>query len=229
MVRQVEVEKTRRSNMSNSSVNAPAKKGGAGGSYTWGSAMETMDYELLGIGCESIRVTTADIPRTAPIAEAASFDVCLDDNDAFPSLSGPARGEKVDAQGSNAPEEVSLDWVFVTPEAETCADTIAPRLIEKKSSGKKPTCESGAERSMSIDWSQAGIPHEVKTLILKEACTKLNHEGPYGKQHASTLPLDMFRAQNAAHNQRASSLSRQKSVPRSRSKPKMIKQPNGRR
>jgi hypothetical protein len=229
MVRQVEVEKTRRSNMSNSSVNAPAKKGGAGGSYTWGSATDIVDYQLLGIGCESIRVTTADIPRTAPIAEAASFDVCLDDNDAFPSLSGLAVVEKVCAHESNASEEVSPDWVFVTPEADTLDDKVVSVDSRKKSSGKKPTCESGTERSMSSDWSQAGIPHEVKIQLLKEACTSLNHEGPYGKQHASTLPLDMFRAQNAAHNQRASSLSRQKSVPRSRSKPKMIKQPNGRR
>jgi len=210
MVRQVEVEKHRRSNMAHSSVNASAKKGGAGGSYTWGTAMQTVDYELFGIDFESIRITPADIPSSAPIAEHASFDVSLDDNDSFPSLSASTKAEEVCAPESAAPEEVGSDWVVVTPEADS-PHPGADALVDAQHplhQAERTMREGGVkERPMAIDWSQVGIPPKV----------------------TSGLPLDMLRAQNAASKQRPNSVSRQKSVPRSGSKPRMIKQPNGRR
>jgi len=238
MVRPVEVEKPRRSNMAHSTVNAPAKKGGAGGSYTWGDAMEAADYEPYGIGVESIRVAMADASCFTPTAAHASFDISLNSNDAFPSLPASHKAAEISAPEDVAAEdeEIASDWVVVAPEADvsrsstvTLADAQHPRhLFTKKARAKRTTCTgSSQERPMTIDWSQTGIPHEVKTQILK-ACMTSNHEGPYVKQQASTLPLDMFRAENVASKQRANSASREKSVPRSRSKPRMIKQPNGR-
>jgi hypothetical protein len=230
MVRQIEVAKDRRSNMAHSTVNAPAKKGGAGGNYTWGSAMKIADYELFGIDFESIRVTTADIRSSMPITEHACFNVSLDDQDLFPPLSTTTKAEEVCAPESAVPEEVS-DWVVVTPEVlpDTLVDAQHPRhLFGKKSQAKRAVGEGGGkERPMTIDWSQAGIPQEVKKQILK-ACMSPSHEGPYAKKDAPTLPLDVLRAQNVASKQRSSSMSRQKSVPRSASKPRMMKQPNGR-
>jgi hypothetical protein len=226
MVRQVEVTKHRRSNMANSTVNACAKKDGAGGSYTWGSAMQTSDYELFGIGFESIRVSTAYVTNSSPVADQAPFDVSLDDNDAFPCLSSTKVVEDVAALESAAPEEVSSDWVVVTPEADSSPPNLLRLVSKKKQSRRAQRDAEPKERPMRIDWSQVGIPQEVKIQILK-SCMSPTHEGPYAKEHAGSLPLDILRAQTAASKQRPNSVSRQRSVPRSGSKPRMIKQPNG--
>jgi hypothetical protein len=225
MVRQVEVTKHRRSNMAHSTVNASAKKDGAGGSYTWGTAMQTSDYEPFGIDFESIRVTTAYVPNYSPVADQAPFDIGLEDSDAFPSLSS-TKALEVGAPESAAPEEVESDWVVVTPEADTSPPNLL-HLVSKKKQSRRALREGGQkERPMTIDWSQAGIPQEVKMQILK-SCMSPTHEGPYAKEHAGSLPLDILRAQTVASKQRPNSVSRQKSVPRSGSKPRMIKQPNG--
>mmetsp|Transcript_19137 Transcript_19137/g.31103 ORF Transcript_19137/g.31103 Transcript_19137/m.31103 type:complete len:229 (+) Transcript_19137:90-776(+) len=226
MVRQVEVTKHRRSNMANSTVNACAKKDGAGGSYTWGAAMQTSDYEPFGIDFESIGVTTSYVQNYSPVADQAPFDVGLDDTDAFPCLPS-TKALEVGAPESAAPEEVEeSDWVVVTPEADSSPPNPL-HLVSKKKQSRRALREGGhKERPMSIDWSQAGIPQEVKMQILK-SCMGPTHEGPYAKEHAASLPLDILRAQTVANKQRPNSVSRQKSVPRSGSRPRMIKQPNG--
>jgi len=58
--------KDRRTNMATSSVNAPPKKDGAGGAYTWGSATAVTDYEPQGIDPSGVGVQTA-----APVVTVA--------------------------------------------------------------------------------------------------------------------------------------------------------------
>jgi hypothetical protein len=211
--------------MANSTVNASAKKDGAGGSYTWGTAMQTADYELFGIDFESIRVTTAYVANSSPVADQAPFDVSLDDNDAFPCLSS-TKAVEVGAPESAAPEEAESDWVVVTPEADSSPPNPLRLVSKKKQARRAQRAADPKERPMTIDWSQVGIPQEVKMQILK-SCISPTHEGPYAKEHEGSLPLDILRAQTAASKQRPNSVSRQRSVPRSGSKPRMIKQPNG--
>mmetsp|Transcript_20453 Transcript_20453/g.57554 ORF Transcript_20453/g.57554 Transcript_20453/m.57554 type:complete len:296 (+) Transcript_20453:91-978(+) len=77
--------KDRRSNMVKSSINAPAKKDGAGGSYTWGSAMDVTDYEPVGLASmnQVVMVGPAPVPTPAPVRQES---VCISDAAQFPSL-----------------------------------------------------------------------------------------------------------------------------------------------
>lgn len=245
MVRQVEAEKPRRSNMANSSVNAPLRKGGAGGSYTWGSVLNTTDQEFHGVDMNLIDVVTSSAAKFASLEEkisCAPFDANLDDAEAFPCLPtsevksqqmGPAA---VPVEEASSPLEPSAEWIIVAPPNMDCirpgaldtVDSQHPRnMLAKKRSTKH--AQSFSEQSWTLDWSEAGIPQEVKRQIIKSSLTA-SHRGLYSKD-ATTIPLDALRMQSVASMrcQRSSSKSRQNSMPRSRSKPVNIKQPVARR
>lgn len=247
MVRQVETEKSRRSNMAYSSINAAPKKGGAGGCFTWGVDSQETGYEPYLSDMNNLSGVTV-VPRSEPILNrglVAPFDVQLEDQNAFPFLPTSAKKMQQDCDvGSPALETASEpepadEWVIVMPPgadslrqgALDIVDGQHPRnLFAKKPSAKKVTKDAnGQDRSMAIDWSQMGIPQEVKKQIV-QAYADASHRSPYVKEQASTLPLDMLRSQNAASNHRSNSASRarQNSVPRSRSKPRMTKQSGGR-
>lgn len=80
----------RRSNMSVSSVNAPAKKDGAGGSYTWGRAMDVVDYEPM--GSTNRVVTVAAAPVAAAPVVVHQQPVTITDGAQFPSLGATLGG-----------------------------------------------------------------------------------------------------------------------------------------
>jgi hypothetical protein len=249
MVRQAEITKPRHTNMSHSSINAAPKKDGSGGSYTWGDVAEVTDYELVGFDVNSVGVITAAAPCSRQVAQTVSsapLDVNLEDQEAFPSLlTSTMKLQKVGKPTSHppAPEmalpmEDPMDWVIVlAPTANTLrtgaldlVDGQHPRnLFAKKPHVKQAVAERSAQEQ-NIDWSQAGIPNEVKTQIIK-ASRNAAHQGVYAKEQAPTLTLDMLRAQNVASSRRenSASRSRQNSVPRSRSKPRTIQQPTSRR
>jgi hypothetical protein len=249
MVRQAEIMKPRHTNMIHSSINAAPKKDGAGGSYTWGDAAEVTDYELLGFDANSVGVVTSAAPcsiQVAPTVLPAPLDVKLEDHDAFPSLlTSTTKLQKVGKPTSQlpAPElalpmEDPMEWVIVPPPSASTLRTGAldsaggqhPRnLFAKKPYVKQLPAEEFAQER-SIDWSQSGIPNEVKTQIIK-ASRNAAHQGLYTKEQAPALPLDLLRVQNNANRRRenSASRSRQNSVPRSRSKPIIIQHPTGRR
>mmetsp|Transcript_13931 Transcript_13931/g.25701 ORF Transcript_13931/g.25701 Transcript_13931/m.25701 type:complete len:311 (-) Transcript_13931:122-1054(-) len=85
-----------------SSVNAPAKKGGAGGHYTWGTALSVTDYEPVGVGMTKIGVDTV---TTLPVGESG---VVWHDRPAPPTLSS----EAFPALGSSA-SPTSMTWTKV--------------------------------------------------------------------------------------------------------------------
>lgn len=85
MPREPDREKDRRSNMPHSTVNAPAKKNGGGGGFTWGKAAED-DYEPVGL--QDVSKVSAGPPAPATDAAAAHQPTVpsrLDSAD-FPSL-----------------------------------------------------------------------------------------------------------------------------------------------
>mmetsp|Transcript_21539 Transcript_21539/g.50180 ORF Transcript_21539/g.50180 Transcript_21539/m.50180 type:complete len:324 (+) Transcript_21539:69-1040(+) len=93
----VQENQDRRSNMVHSSVNAPSKKDGAGGSYTWGGAMDITDYEPKGVGNVTKVVTVA--PTAAPVQVAQLVQgaavpqgtpVPISDSQQFPALGAPS-------------------------------------------------------------------------------------------------------------------------------------------
>merc|ERR1712216_12185 len=134
-----------------------------------------------------------------------------------------------------AGEEVTKDWIVV-PTAEIDA---AKRLNENRkpansydgqhprnvfSRKMQPKRAKSTERQITdlgIDWSQEGVPTEVKKQILHASMTA-SHRGPYGQEQISSVPLNVLRTQN-----RSSSMKRQNSTPktpRSQSKPRAIQQ-----
>jgi hypothetical protein len=245
MVRQVEVEKSRRSNMAHSSVNAPLKKGGAGGSYTWGSVLDITDYELHGFETDFIGVVTSSFAKWSSEGEnqdCAPFDARLDDAEIFPCLPTSAVKPQQSSLAPMPAEDDSLqlepaaEWVIVAPPS---MESIRPGALDvvdgqhPRNMLAKRRCSKTAQHSSAqlraIDWSEAGIPDQVKRQIIRSGLNA-SHRGLYSKD-ATTIPFEVLRVQNVAHNrcQRSSSRSRQSSLPRSRSKSLNIKQPNTRR
>jgi len=251
--------KPRRSNMIHSSINAADKKEGAGGNYTWGGVAEVTDYELIGFDVNSVGVVTTAAPCFAPIVptvSAAPLDVNLEDQDAFPSLLTSTINMKLQKASkptsvaptpempfptedpTEDPMEDPMEWVIVpAPSASTLrtgaldlVDGQHPRNLFAKKPHVKQAAAEGSAQERNIDWSQSGIPNEVKTQIIK-ASRNAAHQGVHAKEQATTLPLDMLRAQNVASSRRenSGSRSRQNSVPRARSKPRTIQQPTSRR
>jgi len=75
--------------MATSTVNQPPKKSGAGGSYTWGSATDVVDYEPMGIGGMSKVVTSTGPPSPTNCAQQPVLQqrsVSITDHSQFPSL-----------------------------------------------------------------------------------------------------------------------------------------------
>lgn len=251
MVRQVEVEKPRRTNMVNSSINTAPKKGGAGGNFTWGATAEAAYYyESFGPELNLAGVIVA--PTSESIewkGSNAPFDMNLENLQLFPCLSTTIKSKEADqattmASETPAPIEQPADWVVVTPPSEdsssppSCTDGFA--LVNAPHSTKRSSkkidvnqiAPEGAlgERALTIDWSQEGMPQEVTKKIIKASLSS-SHRGLYGNGAARSLSVDALRAQHTSskHRQDSRSKSRHNATPRSQSKPRVIKQPTGRR
>jgi hypothetical protein len=80
-------DKDRRTRMANSSVNQPMKKGGAGGSYTWGGIMDVQDYTPVGHIGQKVIVQQGPVVLQ-PTVIAQPMQVNIGDSSAFPSLGG---------------------------------------------------------------------------------------------------------------------------------------------
>lgn len=255
-MRQCEVAKPRRSNMTNSSINAPSKKGGAGGSFTWGTAGDVIEDDLIGFDVSSVGITAAPAPIDAPI-DTSPLDgrLSLDDKEQFPALTASmttpekvskpvmkkqSETEDVTANVETA-EEVTQDWIVV-PKTEVAAarghnenrkpsntyDNQHPRNMFRRTPQAKRATSTDRRRmpDIDIDWSQAGVPTEVKKQIIHASMTP-SHRGPYGKEQVSAVALNVLRTQNrGSSTKRANS---EPKTPRSQSKPRAIQQPVGRR
>ncbi|CAE7472201.1 PPA1 [Symbiodinium natans] len=105
-------EKDRRSRMAISTINQAPKKGGAGGSYTWGTAGDVQDYDPAPV-TES-KVTIAPAQVMAQSGPVSPFTANLSSSQQFPSLSSntPAASQTVwhtqPAAIKEAPAQASL-------------------------------------------------------------------------------------------------------------------------
>merc|ERR1719261_1628821 len=140
---------------------------------------------------------------------------------------------------SSSQEEVGAeevqDWIILSTaearekfignvESVDMYDGQHPRnLFSKKTQAKRAkSTERNRVSEVGIDWSQEGMPIEVKKQIVRASMTA-SHRGPYAKEQASPIPLNVLRTQN-----RSGSIKRQNSLPktpRSQSKPRVIQQP----
>mmetsp|Transcript_20452 Transcript_20452/g.57552 ORF Transcript_20452/g.57552 Transcript_20452/m.57552 type:complete len:290 (+) Transcript_20452:91-960(+) len=137
--------KDRRSNMVKSSINAPAKKDGAGGSYTWGSAMDVTDYEPVGLASmnQVVMVGPAPVPTPAPVRQES---VCISDAAQFPSLgSQPAASPLTSARWA-APAPA----VYQAPPVLQMAPAAAPAPVTKTYIVTQTAARTGPVQATSV-------------------------------------------------------------------------------
>jgi len=188
-------DKDRQSRMAESSVNAPAKKDGAGGSFTWGSAIDD-PTEYVYAEAAGPNVVVMDLaPAVIRAAEPYTF---VNTNDNFPTLSGARVGMPVAGGVVQVPS--------MAPGARAWPASSAPKVILSESmlrpgttdlyDGNHPrnqfaarpqvTRSIGAGPQLSLDWSSSGIPLEVNRGLI--ASTTANHQGLYQTTQAQRIP-----------------------------------------
>lgn len=173
-----------------SSVNAPIKKGGAGGSYTWGSPLDVQDFEPVGVGA-GYGVVTA--PMMAPtIVQTVAAPAYRMDQQAFPTLGAPVAAPTVKW---GPPGQVQLSEAALRTGALNVVGAEHPRnLFAKKPYVRTQVAATPSAGPQVIDWTQSGMPVEVMTSIVQSAGAA--HLGPYGQVAPATVPLDVLRSQN---------------------------------
>jgi len=191
----------RRSNMINSSVNQPAKKSGAGGSYTWGTAMDVTDYAPVGI-TQPVGVVTAQAPTIVTQTVAAPAFKMSDD--AFPALGGgpavtgvPASVVQANTRWGPALPRVLGDHAV---RSSAVVGQQQPRNLFAKPANMTRRAENtqvvAQAQEGTIDWSKAGIPQAVVQTIVKSP-QAMAHLGQYGTA-APQVPLETLQVQNRA-------------------------------
>jgi hypothetical protein len=186
----------RRSNMANSTMNAPPKKGGAGGGYTWGSPLDVIDFEPVGVtGSVGVVVGTQSLPIvTSPTAVIAGPTTSFQMNQqAFPALGAAPAKVAVSSWGPGAMPQTVVSGAAIRPGAVEVVGQQHPRnLFARKARPQQTQVVATQVQGGMIDWSQSGMPVETMQSIVRQAA----HLGPYQTAGTTTLPLDTLRARN---------------------------------
>jgi hypothetical protein len=204
--------KDRQSRMIASSVNAPAKKDGAGGSYTWGSATDdptdfVMNQEVIGPNV----TTTAYAPASpVKVVQADPFQGNLMDNRQFPTLSGiimapptatgvtiPTMAPGARAWPASSAPKVVLTAEQLRPGTSDMFGSSHPRnTFASKPTPVQTTIVQSAGPQMAIDWSSTGVPLEVNRALI--ASSNPSHLGLYQTpQAARPVPAQYLRPTTA--------------------------------
>lgn len=203
--------KDRQSRMADSSVNAPAKKDGAGGSYTWGSAGDDpTDYiiggEVIGPNVTTVTLEPAVVKNAAP---SQPFAGNLADNRAFPSLSGvikaqpaasgvvqvPTMAPGARAWPASSAPKVVLSAEQLRPGTADIFDSSHPRNVFATRPTTTTTVVQNAGPQMAIDWSSSGIPLEVNRSLVKAG--NPSHLGLYQQAATNYVPAQYLRPATA--------------------------------
>jgi len=196
-------EQDRRSNMVNSSVNAPMKKGGAGGSYTWGAATDVQDFMPVGVAPGTVGVVSAPqvvSPTAGYVMQAApAFQM---DQSAFPVLGNPGVQYMATQWG---PTPVNTGQITSGALRSTFEGGQGqPRnMFAKKpyTTVRAANTEVVAQAQQgTIDWNQTGMPVAVMQSIVQSGAAAA-HLGPYAQAAPVQIPLSTLQAQTAFGSQ----------------------------
>jgi hypothetical protein len=131
-----------------------------------------------------------------------------------------------------AKDELLEDWI-VLPSGDSNDASLTTR--EKSFDGRHPrhvfAKQDTTKRANSkteaweLDWSQAGIPREIKRQLI-HGSSDASHRGIHANKQSAPLPLSALRSQSIGSSRRQNSTPR---TPRAQSKPRMIHQPTKRR
>jgi|EP00927_Polykrikos_kofoidii_P080889 hypothetical protein len=179
-----------------STVNAPAKKGGAGGCYTWGTAMDVMDYQP--VGTTFTKVHTAAAPmytQTIPAAATSPMTVNLADAGQFPALGSIAIAPAATSWGPPGPLAIPTQSNVAMSDdrvrsIEGGFDAQHPRntFARLPRTSVAPQTVSGAQQ-FAIDWTQAGTTSLQQVAL--HAGSNAAHLSPY-VQPAQQVPLSVL-------------------------------------
>jgi len=187
--------KSRQSRMIDSSVNAPAKKDGAGGSYTWGSAVNNpTDFIPLSSEVVGPSITTTAAPAATIVVQAEPFE--LDDSQ-FPSLSGKSMALDAQVTPASSVPKVILAADHLRPGTADLFGSSHPRnTFASKPAKSTPAGVQTAGLQMAIDWSDCGIPLEVNRSLIKAGTS--SHLGLYQQASTDRVPKEYLRPATAA-------------------------------
>ena len=176
-------EQDRRSRMAHgATIQAPAKKQGAGGSYTWGNAMDAQYFEPVGFQAQSVGVVTAPSPTT--VVQGGPAPTFTYAQQAFPTL-GSGTQQVVTAGNSawGTPLIVNQNAATQVKEAASIRAVEAPfgqqqprNLFAKKPHMVQRTqavqVAADAQEGM-IDWGASGIPAGVMQSIVQSNAAEI--------------------------------------------------------
>lgn len=168
----------RRTNMSNSTVNQQPAKGGAGGAYTWGSALDVQDFAPVGVtGGVGVMMAPAPV-MAAPVVlgGTASFQM---NQQAFPTLGS---GQQFMATATGP-----VPW-GAGYGAQSYGASAAPTVVTQVA---QPQVVMGPQPTV-IDWSKAGLSPTVMQSIV-QAPVFTSQSSQFTSQ---SVPLDSLRARN---------------------------------
>lgn len=194
----------RRTRMIASSINAPMKKEGGGGSYTWGTAMDVKDFEPVGLPTGSVGVVTAPAPIAITASTSPAYQFEPYNQLSFPTL-GATIPVSAPVQWGPSPSTTTTQ-VLNESSLRTGAIDVVGAQHPRNMFAKKPYT---AQRSQAvqvatqaqegmIDWTKSGIPQGVVQSIVQSNAAAA-HLGPYATQ-ATQVPLQTLRVQSAAQS-----------------------------
>jgi len=190
--------------MIGSSINQPAKKGGAGGSYTWGSALDGVDFQPVGFDAANVGLVTSSGYAPTTYTQAAPAQAFQYQQQSFPKL-GQAVNKAVNVGWG--PTSVGPQVLAATSLRTGALETVGQQQ-PRNQFAKKPYMSqrtasvqvANTAQAGMIDWSQAGLAQGVVQSIVQSNAAAA-HLGPFGSQSVSQVPLTALRAQNVGTQQ----------------------------
>jgi len=187
------MEKDRHSRMLYSTVNAPAKKGGAGGAFTWGSAMDpaAMAYSPVGeaMAAPKIAVAAGPAPVVYTTMQQVPMNYNLRDQGAFPALVAGPRPPAPAVWGPPAVQTPSIiePEVILRAGSHELFDSSHPRNAFAKKVRVSQVMADKRTPAASIDWSSEGLSGMHQQLV-KAVAANPAHLSIYQQAVTSSQP-----------------------------------------
>jgi len=195
--------KDRRTNMAHSSVNAPPKKDGAGGAYTWGGATDVTDYAPVGVDTSAVGVHTTYVAQSMSGVPMQTVEYRHSATD-FPVLGTPAQRPSVVNWAPQAQPIVVHQAVPVAttsgsvvlaghePRPGVTFDQSHPRnqFAVKPHTAPATTLVTSAP---AIDWSSPGMAQVNTALVVAGSPSHVSPVNP--PRPVQQIPLSVMQAQ----------------------------------
>eukprot|EP00411_Alexandrium_monilatum_P003328 CAMPEP_0175282558 /NCGR_PEP_ID=MMETSP0093-20121207/51697_1 /TAXON_ID=311494 /ORGANISM="Alexandrium monilatum, Strain CCMP3105" /LENGTH=292 /DNA_ID=CAMNT_0016577771 /DNA_START=7 /DNA_END=882 /DNA_ORIENTATION=- len=147
----VQDHQDRRTNMVTSSIKQPAKKDGAGGCYTWGSASDVADLGLISAPpiAKGVTVVPAAAPATVVTTQQAPA-VSISDAQQFPSLGSQPAASPVTSMRWSTPAPTVYQAPVTVPPTTVTTKVVAAAPVQPSSVNIPPTSSPATTVSSTV-------------------------------------------------------------------------------